>query len=546
MNKERYMSNNLRIVVAQINPMLGDMLGNADKIIQNIVLARSKLNADIVVFPELAITGYPPEDLLLRLDFYAKVNQALEKIQHTVEDIYVILGYPKQSNNKVYNQADVIYNKKTIATYQKHLLPNYGVFDEKRYFHPGDGSCVINIKGVRIGLTICEDLWFSEPIAQTVKDGAQLVISINASPFDTNKPFIREKIISSRAKETSIPIVYVNCVGGQDELVFDGGSMIINSKGEVSQHIGFFQEVLFPVDFTIPKLELVSQKSLPIPHTEERTYSALVLGVRDYIEKNGFKSAIIGSSGGIDSALTLAIAVDAIGKSRVTAVSMPSRYTREMSIEDSEAVAKNLGIKHITIPIEPIFKAFLDSLASEFKGLPSDITEENLQARCRGMILMAISNKTKAIVLSTGNKSEMAVGYSTLYGDMVGGFCVLKDVFKTMVYRLVEYRNKVFPVIPQRIIARAPSAELAADQVDQDSLPPYPILDEILANYVEKDYSMEQIIAEGFDAAIVKKVLNMVDRNEYKRRQAPPGVRITARAFGRDRRYPITSGFSRM
>lgn len=541
MNKKH----NLRIAVAQINPMLGDMDGNAKKIIKNAISARDQLQADLVVFPELAITGYPPEDLLLRSDFYECVNKTLEKIQHAVEGIYIILGYPQQKNDKAYNEAAIIYNKKIIATYQKHLLPNYGVFDEKRYFYPGTDSCVIKIKDIKIGITICEDLWFPEPIAQTVKDGAQLIISLNASPFDMNKPFLREKIISSRAKETNTPIVYVNCVGGQDELVFDGGSMVLNFKGEVTQHIGFFQEVLFPVDFTIPKLEPISEITLPIPNTEERIYKALVLGVRDYIEKNHFKSAIIGSSGGIDSALTLALAVEAIGKDRVTAVSMPSRYTRKISIEDSEAIAKNLDIKHITIPIEPIFKSCLSSLAEEFKGLSIDITEENLQARCRGMILMALSNKTKAIVLSTGNKSEMAVGYSTLYGDMVGGFCVLKDVLKTMVYRLVEYRNKISPVIPERIITRPPSAELAPDQLDQDSLPPYPILDAILEQYVEKDHSMEQIIAEGFDAEIVKKVLNMVDRNEYKRRQAPPGVRITARAFGRDRRYPITSGYFR-
>lgn len=535
----------LKIAIAQINSMLGDMESNGNKIIKNVILARDKLQADIVVFPELAITGYPPEDLLLRSDFYESVIKTLKKIQQETNGIYVILGYPQKKDDQAYNEAAVIYNKKIIATYQKHLLPNYGVFDEKRYFYPGTDSCVINIKGIKIGLAICEDLWFPEPIAQTIKNGAQLVISINASPFDINKSLVREKIISSRAKETNTPIVYVNCVGGQDELVFDGGSMVLNSRGEVTQLLDFFKEILFPVDFTIPKLKPFSQQILAIPSTEERIYKALTLGVRDYIEKNNFQNAIIGSSGGIDSALTLAIAVDAIGKDRVIAVAMPSRYTREISIEDSETLAKNLGIKHITISIEPIFKSCLASLANEFKGLSADITEENLQARCRGMILMALSNKTRAIVLSTGNKSEMAVGYSTLYGDMVGGFCVLKDVLKTMAYRLAAYRNKISAVIPERIITRPPSAELAPNQVDQDSLPPYPILDAILEEYVEKDLSMEQIIAQGFNAEIVKKVLNMVDRNEYKRRQAPPGVRITVRAFGRDRRYPITSGYFR-
>jgi NAD+ synthase (glutamine-hydrolysing) len=541
------MNKNFRLAMAQINSLLGDMNGNADKIIKYAILARDQLQADVVVFPELALTGYPPEDLLLRNDFYDCVNRILHKVQNTIEGIYVILGYPRQTYGQRYNEAAVIYNKEIVATYQKQLLPNYGVFDEKRYFQPGTKSCVVDIKGIRVGIAICEDLWFREPIMLTAKAGAQLIVSINASPFDRNKPLDRGQIISSRAKENNLPIIYVNCVGGQDELVFDGGSMVLNAKGEITQRVSFFQETLALVDLNIQsvldKAEPVVNNVLAIPSQEELAYQALVLGVRDYIEKNHFKRAIVGSSGGVDSALTLAIAVDAIGKDRVTAVFMPSRYTRDMSIEDSKTIAQNLGIKHEIISIEPIFQALLDSLAPDFKGLPIDITEENLQARCRGVILMALSNKTGAIVLSTGNKSEMAVGYATLYGDMAGGFCVLKDVLKTFVYRLVEYRNKILPVIPPRIITRPPSAELAPNQLDQDSLPPYPTLDAILERYVENDQSIQQIVADGFDRATVKKVLNLIDRNEYKRRQAPPGIKITARAFGRDRRYPITSAY---
>lgn len=529
------------IAIAQINTLVGDAIGNAKKVITYAMQAH-EMRADIVIFPELTLSGYPPEDLLLRNDFYEQIEKALDLICKTVKDIYLIVGYPKKTRDGNYNAAALIYNHQIIATYHKQLLPNYGVFDEKRYFKQDVETCVVNICGINTAITICEDLWFSEPLIKAVAAGAQLVISINASPFDMYKPFLREQTMQQRAQEGKVPIIYVNCVGGQDELIFDGGSMVINAEGEVTQHIGFFEETLALVNFVFPFTPVNSQ-ILPIPPTEERIYQALVLGVRDYIEKNYFPYAIIGLSGGIDSALTLAIAVDAIGKNRVTAVSMPSRYTRDISIEDAKIQTTMLGVNFLNISIEPIFQACINSLAAEFEGLPPDTTEENIQARCRGMLLMAISNKKRAIVLSTGNKSEMAVGYSTLYGDMVGGFCVLKDVLKTMVYRLAIYRNKLSPAIPARVIERAPSAELANDQLDQDSLPPYPILDGILERYVEKDLSLSEIIGEGFNEATVKKVLKMVDRNEYKRRQAPPGVKITARAFGRDRRYPITSGF---
>ncbi len=538
------MKENIRIAIGQLNFLVGDIEDNADKVIENSIKARDELNADLVVFPELALTGYPPEDLLLRPALYKRVKKALKKIQQTVNGIYIILGFPGQTKEGRYNQAALIYNKKIIAEYKKQCLPNYGVFDENRYFQAGTLPCVVNVYGVNIAVTICEDLWFPEPMAQAAQVSAQLMISINASPFDMYKPFIREKIMSKRAREGKMPIIYANMVGGQDELVFDGGSMVLNAKGEVVQHSVFFKEALIPIDFKINAyLKPMVEKTLAIPHTEERVYRALVLGVNDYVKKNYFPGAIIGLSGGIDSALTLAIAVDALGKDCVQAVSMPSRYTSDMSMEDAKLEAKALGVKHTIIPIEPMFKASLKSLAKEFKELPADVTEENLQARCRAILLMALSNKTGSIVLSTGNKSEMAVGYATLYGDMVGGFCVLKDVPKTMVYRLAKYRNKISSVIPKRVIDRPPSAELAAGQLDQDSLPPYDILDAILERYVEKDQSVRKIVAAGFNKDVVLKVINMVNRNEYKRRQGPPGVKVTARAFGRDRRYPITSGY---
>ena len=540
------MKENLRIAIAQLNFLVGDIEGNAEKIIANVIKARDELHADLVVFTELALTGYPPEDLLLRPALYKRIKKALQKIRQQAKGIYIILGYPGPSAEDCYNQAALIYDQKILHEYKKQCLPNYGVFDEKRYFQTGNIPCVVNIHGVNIALTICEDLWFPGPMTQAAQVSAQLMISINASPFDMYKPFVREQIMSKRAREGKMPILYVNTVGGQDELVFDGGSMVLNAKGEVTQHITFFQEALVPIDFKIAAhLKPITHKTLPIPHTEERVYQALVLGVRDYIEKNHFPGAVIGLSGGIDSAVTLAIAVDAIGKDRVETVAMPSRYSSNISMEDAKLEAKALGVEHTVISIEPMFKACLKSLAKKFKGLPEDVTEENLQARCRAILLMAISNKKGSIVLSTGNKSEMAVGYATLYGDMVGGFCVLKDVPKTMVFRLAEYRNKIAKVIPKRVIERPPSAELAADQLDQDTLPPYNVLDAILERYVEKDESLRKIVAAGFDKEIAQKILAMVDRNEYKRRQAPPGVKITSRAFGRDRRYPITSGYSK-
>lgn len=538
---------NLHIVLAQLNPLVGDIENNLIKIKNAATYAKNVLHANVVVFPEMVLAGYPPEDLLLRPEFYERINRAIDDLKRFLPDTYLIVGYPERNHTGNYNSAGVFYAGKIIAHYHKQLLPNYGVFDEKRYFQSGKEPCIIGILGNKIAILICEDLWQKEPIQQAKINGAEIVISINASPFDLYKPLLREEIMAERAKETHLPIIYLNTVGAQDELVFDGGSFVMNSAGEITQRGVFFEESLIPVDLIRENgvLQPKTLKALPIIDKIERVYKALVLGIRDYIEKNHFPGALIGLSGGIDSALTLALAVDAIGKDRVKTVFMPSRYTRQISSEGAEAIAKNFGVAYNEISIEPVFQSFLQSLSGEFSGTSNNTAEENLQARCRGTILMAISNKKHYIVLSTGNKSEMSVGYATLYGDMVGGFCVLKDVPKTLVYELVNYRNSLdeIPLIPQRIIDRPPSAELATDQKDTDSLPPYPILDAILERFVENDQSAEEIIAAGFDATIVKKVINMVYRNEYKRSQAPVGVRITARAFGRDRRYPITSGF---
>jgi NAD+ synthase (glutamine-hydrolysing) len=535
----------LRVLMAQINLLVGDIEGNAQKAIEVANKARDEFSSDVVVFPELTLTGYPPEDLLLRPSLHVRVLRALETVLQAVRGIDVILGYPHQTVGGTYNAAALLREGQVVAVYHKHHLPNYSVFDEKRYFTPGEAACVVDIKGVPVGITVCEDAWSPGPMQKAAEAGAQLIVNINASPFNVRKGYDREHAIGERIAECRVPILYVNTVGGQDELVFDGESFVMDVDCRVTQREVAFQEGLFPVDFRVTDTAV---EPVPGPlneplSVEASAYQALVLGVRDYVDKNGFRGVVIGLSGGIDSALTLAVAVDAIGKERVEAVSMPSRYTADMSIEDARAEAEALGVEFHVIPIEPVFNALLESLKEEFAGKAPDTTEENMQARCRGVILMAISNKKRKIVLTTGNKSEMAVGYATLYGDMAGGFDVLKDVPKTLVYRLSEYRNQISPVIPQRVIERPPSAELAPDQKDEDSLPPYDILDAILEMYVEQDHSVEDIVAAGFDEDTVKRVAWMVARNEYKRRQAPPGVRITRRAFGRDRRYPITSGF---
>jgi NAD+ synthase (glutamine-hydrolysing) len=538
------MGSRLRIALGQLNLLVGDVPGNAAKIISSAQRARDELKAHVIVFPELALTGYPPEDLLLRPDLTVRVELALGGMLREISGIDVIVGYPKRQYGKLFNAASLLRDGKVATTYFKHRLPNYGVFDEKRYFAEGANPCVIDLQGVPTGITLCEDVWEQGPVEQAVNAGAKLMINLNASPFHKNKGKERFDVVARRARANGVPIVYLNLVGGQDELVFDGDSFVVDGRGEMTQRAPAFVEGLYLVEVDADgQVTPVTGPIMPELSEEESVYTALVLGVRDYIGKNGFAGAVIGLSGGIDSALTLCLAVDAIGASRVEAVMMPSQYTAAMSLEDARFQATALGVKYSFIPIDPMFESFLGALKEEFKGMEPDTTEENIQARIRGTLLMAISNKTRKMVLTTGNKSEMSVGYATLYGDMAGGFAAIKDVPKTLVYRLAEYRNKIKPVIPRRVFERPPSAELAPDQKDTDSLPPYPVLDPILERYVELDQSADDIIAAGFDEAIVRRVLRMVDRNEYKRRQAAPGVRITPRAFGRDRRYPITSGY---
>jgi len=534
----------LRVVMAQQDFLVGDIYDNAGRIVQACLQARDELAADVIVFPELTLTGYPPEDLLFRPHFLEHVEAAVDYLREKVTGITAIIGYPLRQQNELFNVAG-IFQDGEITVYRKQHLPNYGVFDEKRYFKPGKLPCVVNVRDVPIGITVCEDIWESGPVRQTTAAGARLLINLNASPFHTGKREDRELLLSCLARKAGIPMMYVNLVGGQDELVFDGSSFVVDQQGELAQRAPSCETGLFVVDFEVGE-EITPRAGECVPHEDDvaAIYRVLVLGVRDYIEKNHFSGAVLGLSGGVDSALTLAIAVDAIGADRVEAVMMPSRYTADMSLEDAHAEADALGVEYHEIPIEAPFSSFQTVLEETFTGLLPDTTEENIQARCRGIILMAISNKKRKILLTTGNKSEMSVGYATLYGDMAGGFAPIKDVPKLLVYRLCEYRNSLGRVIPQRVLERPPSAELAPDQKDADSLPAYEILDPILERYIEQDQGVEEIVAAGFDHATVVRVAGMVDRNEYKRRQAPPGVRITQRAFGRDRRYPLTSGYN--
>jgi NAD+ synthase (glutamine-hydrolysing) len=540
------MTQSLRIVIAQINPMVGDVTGNVAKIIAAAERARDEFKADLILFPELCLTGYPPEDLLLRPGLYRRVAVAMKQLQ-SISGITLVVGYPEKTNQGVFNSAALITDGKIQANYRKQCLPNYSVFDEKRYFEAGTEPCVIDFKGVLLALSICEDMWHPGVMAQAKKSGAQLMLNLNASPFHLNKGLEREATLRQRLQEGALPIVYCNQVGCQDELVFDGESFVMDAEGSVVMRGQAFVEALYPVDIEMGAQVTPVPAVIHAPISEEASvYQAIVLGVRDYIQKNGFSGVVIGLSGGIDSALTLALAVDAIGADRVEGVRMPSRFTADISLDDAMAEAEALGVECHTIAIEPAFQSFLAMLQeefTEFSGQPWDTTEENIQARCRGILLMAISNKKRKIVLTTGNKSEMAVGYCTLYGDMAGGYAPIKDVPKTLVYRLARYRNCISPVIPVRVLERPPSAELAPDQKDEDSLPPYDILDPILEMYIEKDMCAEDIVAAGYEEAIVSRVVQLVNRNEYKRRQAPPGVRISRRAFGRDRRYPITSAY---
>jgi len=536
------MADSIRIALAQANFLVGDIDGNVEKIVSLANKAKKELAAHAIVFPELTLTGYPPEDLLLRKGLYEQVEEGLARIVADTGGIDVIVGYPLRQEGRHYNAASLIRNGSISSTYLKHALPNYAVFDEKRYFSEGRDACIVEISGIRFALTICEDVWEAEPIDKAVNAGAQVILNLNASPYHLNKYRLRQQQVAEQVARHKVPIVYVNLVGGQDELVFDGNSFVIDSAGSVALRLPAFTESLAICEVNKSGAILESEVA-PELSDEDSVYQALVLGVRDYVTKNRFPGVVVGLSGGVDSALTLAIAVDALGADKVEAIMMPSPFTSQMSLEDAAAVATNLAVEYNSIDIGPLVDTYNEALAERFSGLPADVTEENIQARIRGNLLMAVSNKTGRMVLTTGNKSEMAVGYATLYGDMAGGFAAIKDVPKTLVYRLSRFRNSIAHVIPERILTRPPSAELAPDQKDTDSLPPYDILDGILERYVERDETLQEIVSAGYDADTVNRVASMVDRNEYKRRQAAPGVKITPRAFGRDRRYPITSGF---
>jgi NAD+ synthase (glutamine-hydrolysing) len=572
----------LRIGLCQINTTVGDIEGNTKKILDYIAKGK-KMGADILVFPEMAVTGYPPEDLLLMPKFIEANLKAVNKIAKTTTSITAIVGFVHKDGD-IFNSAALLHNGKMIDVYSKTYLPNYGVFDEDRYFQVGKENFIFTLKSTPIGLSICEDLWYpGDPVrTQALYGGAELIINISASPYHAGKSTFREKMFSTRASDNLATVAYCNLVGGQDELVFDGGSLVIDQRGELIVRGKQFEEDLVLADLDmesvfrmrlhdprirkekhteedkgIRKIELPDQnpsirKKPPIPKRDLKTldrlaeiYSALVLGTGDYIRKNGFQRVLIGLSGGIDSALTAAIAVDALGKKGVVGVTMPSQYSSRGSVEDSELLAKNLGIRLINIPITEIFQAYLKTLSPSFKGFKPNVTEENIQARIRGNILMALSNKFGWLVLTTGNKSEMSVGYCTLYGDMAGGYAVLKDVPKTLVYELTKLKNKKEKrnIIPKRVFIKPPSAELRLNQKDEDSLPPYPILDPILQAYVEEDKGVEDIAKMGFKERLIKEVIQMVDRNEYKRRQSPPGVKITHRALGKDRRLPVTNKY---
>jgi NAD+ synthase (glutamine-hydrolysing) len=532
------------IALAQINPVVGDLSGNATLISEAAAVAH-RAGAKLLITPELVLTGYPPEDLLLRPAFIEAAADTLDQLRSALAiypGLAVVVGHPLKTPQGLHNAASVLRDGQSIASYAKHELPNNEVFDEVRYFTPGNAPCVFDIEGCAIGVIICEDAWHAGPATQAKAAGAQILISLNASPYHLHKENLRLEVLRKVIGATGLPFIYVNAVGGQDELVFDGGSFALDAKGLVATAMPQFETGIGLVAIDQdgePELGVIA----PSASMESQAYSALVLGVRDYVHKNGFPGVIIGLSGGVDSALVLAIAVDALGAEQVRAVMMQSPYTAEISWVDARALANNLGVQYDEIPIGSSVAALEGALASQFAGLAPDTTEENIQARVRGTLLMALSNKTGRLVLTTGNKSEMAVGYCTLYGDMAGGFAVIKDIPKTLVYKLCAYRNTLAPVIPERILTRAPSAELRPDQTDQDSLPPYELLDAIVEGYMEQNQSIASLIERGFDEASVRKITRLIKLNEYKRRQAPPGVRVTTRAFGRDWRYPITSRF---
>jgi len=531
--------------LAQSHFLVGDITANAEKM-RALALQAREQGADVIIFPELALLGYPPQDLLLRPSLSGRIKSALSTLSD-IDDIVMIVGYPHVDHHGTFNSAAILHNGHQKGFYHKQILPNYGVFDERRYFDKGRNQVLFDYKGITIGLLICEDLWEKGPIAELKKQGADLIISLNASPFEIEKQDNRKTMLAKRSRENNLPIVYVNAVGGQDDLVFDGGSMAVQADGSVAHEAPRFMNQLLLATLDVKTAKFNSQTKAPLTLSREsEMYQALVVGLRDYVNHSGFTGIILGLSGGIDSALTLCIAVDALGADKVYAVMMPYEYTSQISLEDAQAQARRLNVSYTVCPIFDAVEGIRHTLAPLFNKSPADTTEENIQARARGVVLMALSNKFGHLVITTGNKSELAVGYSTLYGDMAGGFDVLKDVYKSQVYKLASYRNRLedTPVIPERVITRPPSAELRPDQKDQDSLPDYDVLDGILMSYIDEDMGYQDIINKGFDAEMVAKVIQMVDNSEYKRLQAPIGTKISHKAFGRERRYPLVNKWS--
>ncbi|MGP5336526.1 NAD+ synthase [Psychrobacter maritimus] len=531
--------------LAQSHFLVGDITANAEKM-RTLALQAREQGADVIIFPELALLGYPPQDLLLRPSLSGRIKSALSSLSD-IDDIVMIVGYPHVDHHGTFNSAAILHNGHQKGFYHKQILPNYGVFDERRYFDKGRNQVLFDYKGITIGLLICEDLWEKGPIAELKKQGADLIVSLNASPFEIEKQDNRKTMLAKRSRENNLPIVYLNAVGGQDDLVFDGGSMAIQADGSVAHEASRFMNQLMLATFNVKTAKFDTQAKAPLSLSREsEMYQALVVGLRDYVNLSGFTGIIVGLSGGIDSALTLCIAVDALGADKVYAVMMPYEYTSQISLEDAQAQARRLNVSYTVCPIFDAVEGIRHTLAPLFNKSPADTTEENIQARARGVVLMALSNKFGHLVITTGNKSELAVGYSTLYGDMAGGFDVLKDVYKSQVYKLASYRNRLedTPVIPERVITRPPSAELRPDQKDQDSLPDYDVLDGILMSYIDEDMGYQDIVDKGFDPDLVAKVIKMVDNSEYKRSQAPIGTKISHKAFGRERRFPLVNKWS--
>ncbi|MGO3889293.1 MAG: NAD+ synthase [Psychrobacter sp.] len=544
-SKTKKSQETVTFALAQSHFLVGDITTNADKM-RSLALEARDQGADVIIFPELALLGYPPQDLLLRPSLSGRVKNALSSLSD-IDDIVMIVGYPHVDHHGTFNSAAILHNGHQKGFYHKQILPNYGVFDERRYFDKGRNQVLFDYKGITIGLLICEDLWEKGPAADLKKQGADLIVSLNASPFEIEKQENRKAMLAKRSRENNLPIIYVNAVGGQDDLVFDGGSMAIQADGSVAHEAPRFMNQLTLATLDVKTAQFDNQDKEPLTLSREsEMYQALVVGLRDYVNNSGFKGVIVGLSGGIDSALTLCIAVDALGADKVYAVMMPYEYTSQISLEDAQAQARRLNVSYTVCPIFDAVEGIRHTLAPLFNKSPADTTEENIQARARGVVLMALSNKFGHLVITTGNKSELAVGYSTLYGDMAGGFDVLKDVYKSQVYKLASYRNRLedTPVIPERVITRPPSAELRPDQKDQDSLPDYDVLDNVLMSYIDEDMGYQDIVDKGFDAAMVAKVIQMVDNSEYKRLQSPIGTKISHKAFGRERRYPLVNKWS--